>query len=145
MGLSDKDMAVIFEADARDYMVAAEDLRIDDERSTYLVAPTYFLRSHAIELLLKACLLANGWTLKRCETLGHQLSKAMNEAEAMGLVLSNETKSVVRTLSPRHEDFTFRYRPDKPYAFPNATAATKAVAELFDRVHEIVKTKCLTP
>ena len=126
-------------------MVAAENLRVDDERSIYLVAPTYFLRSHAIELLLKACLFANGWTLKRCEKLGHQLLKAMNEAEAVGLVLSDETKSVVRTLSPRHEDYTFRYRPDKPYAFPNATVATQAVAELFDRVHGIVKAKCLTP
>jgi hypothetical protein len=84
MGLSDKDMAVIFKADARDYMIAAENLRTD-EHSIYLVAPTYFLRSHAIELLLKACLLANGWTVKQCrENLGHQLGKAMNEAEAVG-------------------------------------------------------------
>ena len=145
MGLSDKDMAVIFKADARDYMIAAENLRTD-EHSIYLVAPTYFLRSHAIELLLKAFLLANGWTVKQCwEKLGHQLGKAMHEAEAVGLVLSDETKSVVRTLSPRHEDYTFRYRPDRPYAFPNATVATRAVAELFERVHEIVNAKCLTP
>ena len=145
MDLSDKEMAVIFKADGGDYMIAAENLRTD-EHSIYLVAPTYFLRSHAIELLLKACLLANGWTVKNCQKkLGHRLGDAMHEAEAVGLVLSDETKSVVRTLSLRHEDYTFRYRPDKPYAFPNATVATKAVAELFDRVHEIVKAKCLTP
>ncbi len=144
MALSDKDMAVIFKADAGDYMIAAENLRTD-EHSIYLVAPTYFLRSHAIELLLKACLLANGWTIKRCEKLGHQLGKAMSEAEAVGLVLSHETRSVVKTLSPLHEDYTFRYRPEKAYAFPNASAATDAVAELFDRVHEIVRAKCLTP
>jgi hypothetical protein len=61
------------------------------------------------------------------------------------LVLTDQTKSVIRTLSPLHEDYMFRYRPDKPYAFPNQTVATEAVAELFDRVQAIVKTKCLIP
>jgi hypothetical protein len=135
-------MAVIYKADAGQYMIAAENLRIG-EHSIHLVAPTYFLRSHAIELLLKACLLANGWTTDQCrKKLSHRLTDALNEAEAAGLALSNETKGVIKTLSLRHEDYTFRYRPDKPYAFPNATAATEAVAELFDRVHAIVKDKC---
>jgi len=145
MKLSDKDMAVIFKKDAGDYMIAAENLRID-ESSIYLVAPTYFLRSHAIELLLKACLLANGWTVDQSrKTLSHKLSDALAEAEKVGLVLSDQTKSAIATLSPLHEDYTFRYRPDKPYAFPNQTIATEAVAELFDKVHSIVAAKCLAP
>jgi hypothetical protein len=69
----------------------------------------------------------------------------MNEAETVGLVLTDQTKGVIRTLSPLHEDYTFRYRPNKPYVFPNQTVATEAVAELFDRVHAIVQAKCLTP
>jgi hypothetical protein len=143
MSLSDKDMAVIFKADAGDYMIAAENLRTD-EHSISLVAPTYFLRSHAIELLLKARLLANGWTVEQCrKKLGHRLSDAMNEAEAVGLLLSDETKSVIRTLSARHEEYTFRCRPEKPYAFPNATVATEALQELFGEVHRIVVEKCL--
>jgi hypothetical protein len=145
MPLSDKDMAVIFKKDAGDYMIAAENLRTA-ESSIWLVGPTNFMRSHAIELLLKAVLLANGRTLEYCrKKIGHQLVEAMNEAEAVGLVLTDQTKSVIRTLSPLHEDYTFRYRPDKPYAFPNQTVATEAVAELFDRVQAIVKTKCLIP
>ncbi|QIP03968.1 hypothetical protein [Bradyrhizobium symbiodeficiens] len=144
-GLTDKDMAVIFKKDAGDYMIAAENLRTD-ENSILLVAPTNFMRSHAIELLLKAALLANGWTAEQCrKKLGHKLIEAMNEGEAVGLVLTDQTKSVIRTLSPLHEDYTFRYRPDKPYAFPNQTVATEAVAELFDRVQTIVKANCLTP
>jgi hypothetical protein len=144
-GLSDKDMAVIFKKDAGDYMIAAENLRTD-ENSIWLVAPTNFMRSHALELLLKAILLANGWTVEQCrKKLGHKLVEAMNEAEAVGLVLTDQTKGVIRTLSPLHEDYTFRYRPNNPYAFPNQTVATEAVAELFDRVHAIVKANCLTP
>ena len=75
--------------------------------------------------------------------LGHNLSEALAEAEKVGLVLSDETKGVIATLSPRHEDYTFRYRPDRPYSFPNQTAATNAITELFDRVHAIVLDKCL--
>jgi hypothetical protein len=143
--LSDKDMAVIFKKDAGDYMIAAENLRTD-ESSIWLVGPTNFMRSHAIELLLKAVLLANGRTVDYCrKILGHKLVETMNEAESVGLTLTDQTKSVIRTLSPLHEDYTFRYRPNKPYMFPNQTVATEAVAELFDRVHTIVTAKCLTP
>jgi hypothetical protein len=41
-------MAVIFKKDAGDYMIAAENLRTD-ENSIWLVGPTNFMRSHAIE------------------------------------------------------------------------------------------------
>jgi len=145
MSLTDKDMAVIFKKDAGDYMIAAENLRTD-ENSIWLVGPTNFLRSHAIELLLKSVLLANGRTVEYCrKKLGHRLVQAMDEAETVGLVLTDQTKDVIRTLSPFHNDYTFRYRPNKPYAFPNQTVATEAVAELFDRVHAIVTANCLTP
>jgi hypothetical protein len=62
MSLTDKEMAVIFKKDAGAYMIAAENFRVD-EHSIWLVAPTNFMRSHAIELLLTAALLANGWTV----------------------------------------------------------------------------------
>jgi hypothetical protein len=39
MSLTDKDMAVIFKKDAGDYMIAAENLRTD-ENSIWLVGPT---------------------------------------------------------------------------------------------------------
>ena len=145
MPLTDKEMAVIFKADAGQYMIAAEDLR-SDENSIRLVAPTYFLRSHAIELLLKACLLAKGWTLDDCQyELGHKLDKAFGEAEKVGLIVSAQTRQTILTLSPLHKDYTFRYRPNKskPYSFPNQTVATDAVADLFDKVHAIVSAECL--
>jgi hypothetical protein len=43
--------------------------------------------------------------------LGHKLIEAMDEADAIGLTLTDQTKNVIRTLSPLHEDYTFRYRP----------------------------------
>jgi hypothetical protein len=43
---------------------------------------------------------------------------------------------VLAAYSPLHEDYTFRYRPNTPYAFPNQTIATEAVAELFDRARD---------
>jgi hypothetical protein len=138
-------MAVIFKKDAAAYIRAVFELRCDDD-SIKLVAPTYFMRSHAIELLLKAVLLANGWTVKECkDKLGHRLNDAFAEAEKCGLVVSAETKYVIATLSPLHEDYTFRYRPSQPYMFPNATVATKALDELSSQVHVIVTDKCLTP
>jgi hypothetical protein len=143
MALSDKEMAVIFKFDAGEYMVACADLGTDKD-SLRLVAPTNFMRSHAIELLLKAFLLARGWSLKRCkDELGHDLCGAMKKAEEAGLVLTNETKGVIQTLSPLHLDYTFRYRPQNPYSFPNATMATRAVDELFGQVHSIVTAECL--
>ena len=42
MSLSDQEVAVIFKADACDYMIAAENLRTD-ESSIWPVAPTYGL------------------------------------------------------------------------------------------------------
>ena len=138
-------MAVIFKNDAADYIRAVSELGCD-ENSIRLVAPTYFMRSHAIELLLKACLLASGWTVKECkDKVGHQLTEALCAAERCGLLVSENTKSVIATLSPLHEDYTFRYRPSRPYAFPNATAATKALDELFAQVHMLVCEKCLMP
>ncbi len=145
MTISDRDMAVIFKRDAADYIRAVFELRCDED-SIKLVAPTYFMRSHAIELLLKACLLANGWTVQECkDKLGHRLNEALASAEKCGLVVNAETKSVIATLSPLHEDYTFRYRPSHPYVFPNATAATKALDQLYAQVHSIVDRKCLTP
>jgi hypothetical protein len=143
MSLSDKDMAMIFKKDAGDYMIAAENLK-PDEHSIWLVGPTYFLRSHAIELLLKAVLLANGWTADECKNkLGHRLSDAFAEAEKFGLVVSDHTRSVIAARSPLHEDYTFRYRPMRPYAFPNQEVATDAIQDLFDKVHTIVTDKCM--
>jgi hypothetical protein len=144
MSLTDKEMAIMFKADAGQYMIAAENLRID-EHSIHLVAPTYFLRSHAIELLLKACLLANGWTVDECwRKLKHRLDDAMREAEKVGLVLSESTRAVIRTLSPCHSNYVFRYssKSNAPYTFPNAGMTTEALAELFDQVHKIVADKC---
>ena len=50
---------------------------------------------------------------------------------------------MIATLSPLHEDYTFRYRPAKPYAFPNQTVATAAISELFEKVDAIVSGRCL--
>jgi hypothetical protein len=46
-------------------------------------------------------------------------------------------------MSPLHEDYKFRYRPNKPYAFPNQTIIADAIAELLDEVHKIVADKRL--
>jgi hypothetical protein len=137
---SDQDMAMIFKVDAETYIEAVRRLAPSD--SIDLVAPIYFMRSHAIELLLKAFLLAAEWKLARCKSeLGHDLGKAMDEAAKAGLVLSEETKSVIRTLSPLHADYTFRYRPMKSYSFPNMSVATAALDELFEKVNIFVSAK----
>ena len=56
-----------------------------------LVHPCNFLRCHAIELLLKATLLATRSTLKETENYGHNLVRAFEDAKERGLVVTDET------------------------------------------------------
>jgi hypothetical protein len=95
--------------DARAYLRAA-DILIRD-RSPGIDAPTYFLMSHALELILKAYLVARGgFGDDELRDLGHDIEWAYAQAASMGLRLEDErTVALIRLLSDFHKSFVFRY------------------------------------
>jgi hypothetical protein len=98
-----------FLIDARAYLVAA-DILIRDEASRDVHQPIYFLMSHALELMLKAYILARGVSYDEVVSLGHNIQKAHARAETLGLrVEGDQTRILIEKLSEFHDAFIFRY------------------------------------
>lgn len=140
--LPDKDLAVIFHHEARKYIVAAE---IIAERSDLdLVTPRYFLRCHAIELLLKSALLAKGISLSKAEAYKHDLIRAYDDAKALGLIVREETVETIQRLSSLHLRHQFRYRKHSKreapimIAFPNDEVARRSIEDLFEQCRLLI-------
>jgi hypothetical protein len=81
--------------------------------SQHLVAirPTYWLASHAMELTLKAFLLAKGRSENELKGrgVGHNIERLMNMAVRSGLRMPAEVVEVFRGVSGAHKIFYFRY------------------------------------
>ena len=80
--LPDKELAIVVRREAARYIIAADTLA--DRSSLDLAHPCYFLRCHAIELLLKATLLATGSSLAQAEAYSHDLVRAFEDAKKRG-------------------------------------------------------------
>jgi hypothetical protein len=91
--------------DAEAYLVAARQL--DDHPGHF--SPKYFLLSHAVELALKAYVLAKGDAERETRKIRHDLDAALSRAVALGLTSSTELQNVVRLVAPPHRDYSFRY------------------------------------
>jgi hypothetical protein len=104
------------------YLQAADQITPDQGTQE----PKYFLYCHAIELVLKAYLLAKGQTERECVKLGHDIGGALRTAKPHGLVLSDLHTGIVESLSREHNrPFSFRYFNKLGWAAPG-----------FDRVSE---------
>ncbi len=95
--------------DARAYLRAADTLIRD--RSADINAPIYFLMSHALELILKAYLVARGgFGDHEPRDLGHDIERAYAQAASIGLRLEDErSATLIRLLSDFHKSLVFRY------------------------------------
>jgi hypothetical protein len=92
--------------DAASYSDAAKQL----EHFTKKPAPRYFLYCHAIELSLKAYILASGGNEAEVRKIKHDLGKAFSRASELGYRPSLDgTKEVIENLDPYHQDYSFRY------------------------------------
>jgi hypothetical protein len=88
------------------YIVAAETLI----RESQVELPTYFLLSHALELTLKAYLVARGVEEKELRCIRHDLQRAYRRAVALGLRTDNQhVPALVQAISEFHEKHVFRY------------------------------------
>jgi hypothetical protein len=96
-----------FLIDACAYFNAA-DILIRDA-SPDVNQPAYFLMSHALELMLKAYILACGGSYDEVVSLGHNIQKAHARAEALGLRIEDDHRVLIERLSEFHDAFIFRY------------------------------------
>jgi hypothetical protein len=135
--LPDKELAIVIRHEAGRYAIAADTLA---ERSELeLTHPCYFLRCHAIELLLKATLLASGSTLAEVETYNHDLVRAFEDAKKRGLIVSEETAQTIQQLSGLHRRHQFRYLKSSKFevpfaiAYPNDEASRRSLKDLLEQ------------
>jgi hypothetical protein len=135
--LPDRDLALILRHDAGRYILAAN--TVADRSELDLLHPCYFLRCHAIELLLKACLLATGSTLAQVEAYLHKLDFTFEEAKKRGLVVTDETSQTITRLSGLHQRHQFKYRKSSRFevpfaiAFPNDEVCRRSLNNLFEQ------------
>lgn len=121
--------------DAENYLAAAKQLNPDVGQFS---SPKYFLLCHAIELALKAYILASGGTereLKKRE-IRHALENLWIRATELGLRSTNDKLSkIIEQVGPAHEDHSFRYNPDTwTHLLPPADPFEAAVSDLISDV-----------
>lgn len=101
-------LAVSYIGDADAYADAA--IQLNDLRNN---SPRYFLFCHAIELALKAYILASGGNRKerKPRSVRHHLKNLYDRAKELGYQSSDpRIPEVVEWLEPYHSDFSFRYK-----------------------------------
>ena len=81
--------------------------------------PRYFLYCHAIELALKAYILASGGDDREVRKIKHDLGKAYRRASELGYTPALDgTAEIVDWLHPYHQDYAFRYKQTGIRAVP---------------------------
>jgi len=97
---------------SNDYLTGLN--KLCEEPKSNLVPPIGLLASHCIELALKAYLIHIGYNETQIKDLGHNLSKAWDEAKSKGLKISSNHKFTVDILSIHHDrPFWYRYPEEK--------------------------------
>ncbi|MGJ5155397.1 hypothetical protein [Bradyrhizobium sp. HKCCYLR1023] len=96
---------------AEEFLKAFRDLPREGPSGIPVSWPRYFMLCHAIELALKAFLLARGRTVPelRSRPFGHDISALMTEAIGLGLSIGPLARSEIDRLSKAHEEFWHRY------------------------------------
>lgn len=141
--LPDKELAAVVRREGARYIIAADTLA--DRSALDLTHPCYFLRCHAIELLLKATLLATGSSLVQAEAYGHDLVRAFEDATKRGLIVSDETAQTIQKLSGLHRRHQFRYLKSSKFevpfaiAFPNNEVARRSLENLLERSGVVIR------
>lgn len=80
------------------YRAAADTLMRSEHRSIHPHAPVQSLYYHAIELVLKAFLRANGVSVAALKRMGHQLDKLQSQAVKLGLQFDQEDSAVIESI-----------------------------------------------
>jgi hypothetical protein len=122
--------------DAVSYVSAAKLL---DESDGHF-SPKYFLLCHALELALKAFILATGGTEKDTRKIKHNLQRAWVISIKNGLVSKNpDLPKIIERVTPAHLDYSFRYNKSWSFILPQAENFEAAVSSLIDDVMPVVQ------
>ncbi len=127
---------------AREYLEAAELIRPKDYTHK-LSAPTCYLLGHSIELLLKAFLLAKGRSLDDLVDIGHDLQRALEEADSANLVAFAPSENdyrglqeLVDIIQDEYKFHGFRYFKRGLKRRPDLRTGIPAVSSILDGVSE---------
>jgi hypothetical protein len=115
----------------RQYFKAAEAVF---EKDPSLRQPLNYLYFHAVELLLKAFLRANGKEPER----NHEIVELLREAVAVGLVKPAGIESIVGLLTTGNTDHAFRYGTSKFTTEPDLSWTREVVGNLLGVVGTFV-------
>jgi hypothetical protein len=128
-------LAVGFIDDARAYVNAAEQL-VDFDN----VGPRYFLFCHALELALKAYILASGGNQKELQAIRHDLMKGYDRALALGYKPADtRTAEIVAWLNPYHRDHMFRYKTTGLRILPTGEDLTAVCKSMLNEIRPITR------
>lgn len=101
------------------------------------IATTY-LYGHAIELALKSILVKNGVSQEKLKkTIGHDLEKALNEADAYpeNVVLDDKLREIVRMLNSEYGQKRLEYHPGTgAMRLPVETCMQETVGNLIEKL-----------
>jgi hypothetical protein len=133
-------VAIGYIADARSYLDAARLIESIEEHQPALFSPIYFLLCHAIELVLKAYILASGVTEAklRQQKIRHNLDELRNLAVSLGYSPSKKINAVIDLLAPHHADYSFRYRKPGYKSYPRIDEAIKSLETMLAQIHPLV-------
>ena len=136
-------LAIGFIQDARSYVEGAEFLEAAKGGSVpRLMAPTYYLLCHAIELALKAHLASCGVPKRKIRNrIGHDISLAFRFARRMFLFVpaDNRFPTLVGWLSSYHLDHSFRYRKTGFVRLPLPSEAAEIISNTIGGIEPEVR------
>jgi hypothetical protein len=122
-------------SDAEAYLAAAR--RSDEDAGEF--SPKYFLFCHAIELALKAYILAKGGTERETKKIRHDLIAAWSRAVDLGFQPTNaDLHRIVQRVAPPHADYSFRYGNRWTHILPRSEVFDAAVSDLIKDVSSTV-------
>ncbi|WP_420857614.1 hypothetical protein [Marivivens marinus] len=97
---------------AEEYLAAAATLRKANPSADKLPEPVYFLYFHAIELLLKAGLAANGLSARQIKDQAHNLVALQTKLEKFGINFSDAERELIASIKQERGQTATRYYPD---------------------------------
>ena len=127
---------------AKGYQAAADRLLqvIEAREGLPVRDPTCFLYAHAVELALKACLLARGFDPARSGSKGHLIGEHYDDCRRHKLLgmkdPDQETNNLIYFLGTGNECHQYRYpdKPKVPRGFPDLSWTSEVVGRLISEV-----------
>jgi len=113
-------------------------VQLDECKPSYEF-PKYFLATHAMELLLKAFLAANGVSKRHlARKLSHDLNAILGKSEAKGLLISDELRAYVSSLQAINCDYDLRYPGGFRIVAPPSAECIRVTEVLREMVRPII-------